>query len=224
MIAEGLAQLATTDPDIGDVLLGIENLAKELGPERVYFPRDVFCIYDFQLTQLRLVQKSSKTLVELANEIHNNPAISGAAKWEDESKFKAVTDRVGKEFAAVASQWRCNPEDLDEKAAEASNGGALLCVAATRPDKATYYDFFLMHCLTSTIFPHVLIAQDWIPTEAKCRMLDWKVWTDLLTYASTGAPKLYTNEVQNYVPKVTPNGNPWLGIIDRVLVYEDKTL
>ena len=159
----------------------------------------------------------------MAKEIYDNLAISRAAKWEDENKFKAVIARAGKELAAVALQWRCKPENLMEKAAEASNGGALLCVAATRPDKATHYDFFLMHCLTSTIFLHVLIDQDWIPTEAKCRMLDWKVWSDLLTYASGGAPKLYTSEVQTYVPKVTAKGNPWLGIIDRVLVYQDKT-
>lgn len=202
VIAEGLAQFATTDLYIGDALLDIEKAAKEADPER----------------------KNNKTIYELANEIYDNPAISRAAKWEDGNKFKAVIARAGKELAEIALQWRCKPENLIEKAAEASNGGALLCVSATRPDKATHYDFFLMHCLTSTIFLNVLVGQDWIPTEAKCRMLDWKVWCDLLTYASRGAPKLYPREVQTYVPKVIPRGNPWLDIIDRILVYEDKTI
>ncbi|KAF8424732.1 hypothetical protein EV426DRAFT_573932 [Tirmania nivea] len=206
VIAEGLAQFATTDFYIGDALLDIEKAAKEADPD---------CLRP---------QKNSKTLLELANEIYDNPAIARAAEWEDGNKFKAVIARAGKELAAVALQWRCKPENVIEKAAEAGSGGALLCVAATRPDKATYYDFFLMHCLTSTLFLHVLIGQDWIPTEAKCRMLQLKVWTDLLTYASRGAPKLYASEVQTYVPKVTPKGNPWLDIIDRILVYEDKTV
>lgn len=201
VIAEGLAQFATTDLYIGDALLDIEKAAKESDPER----------------------ENSKTLVELVDEIYNNSTISKAAQWEDPNKYKAVIARASKELARVALQWRCKPENLIEKAAEASNGGALLCVAATRPDKATHFDFFLMHCLTSTIFLHVLIEQEWIPTEAKCRMLGWKVWSDLLSYASRGAPKLYTDEVQNYIPKVSSKGNPWLDIIDRVLIYEDKT-
>lgn len=49
------------------------------------------------------------------------------------------------------------------------------------------------------------------------------MWADLLGYASRGAPKLYINEVKDYVPKVVPRGNPWLDIIDRVLIYKDKT-
>ena len=38
MIAEGLAQFATTDLYIGDALLDIEKAAKEADPERVHFP------------------------------------------------------------------------------------------------------------------------------------------------------------------------------------------
>jgi len=202
VIAEGLAQIATSDLYIGRALLEIDNWAKENDPERT----------------------GNKNLVELADEIYNNPTISKAAKWDDMNKFKAVIAAVPKELAILASQWRCRPENLVEKVAEATNGAAYLCAAATRPDKATHFDFFLMHSLTSTLFLHVLIKQDWIPTESKCRLLERKVWTDLLIYASRGAPKLYASEVQNYVPKVTPQGNPWLDIIDRVLVYKDKTV
>ena len=38
VIAEGLAQFATTDLYIGDALLDIEKAAKEADPGRVYFP------------------------------------------------------------------------------------------------------------------------------------------------------------------------------------------
>ena len=173
---------------------------------------------------LILPQGGNKTVITLATEMASDPIVSKAAKWEDPNKFRSILSRAQEEITALATQWRCSPDNFVEKAAEATSAGALLCVGAIRPDKIPTYDFFLMHILTSTLFTHVLIDQDWVPTEVKCRMLNWKVWTDLVTYVSRGTPKLYPNDIQNYAPKLHLRGNPWLNLIDRVIMYEDKTM
>lgn len=171
-----------------------------------------------------LPQKGNKTVISLAIEMASDPIVSKAAKWEDPNKFRSILARALKEITALVTQWRCNPDNLTEKAAEATNAGALLCVGAIRPDRIPTYDFFLMHILTSSLFTHVIIDQDWVPTEAKCRLLNWKVWTDLVTYTSRGTPKLYLKDIQSYIPKLYPRGNPWLNLIDRVIMHEDKTV
>lgn len=92
-----------------------------------------------------------------------------------------------------------------------------------RKDKEVKVDFFLLHCVTVSIFITTFLAQDWITLENKARLLEWKVRFDMLMYATVGAPALDIDEIKNYVPKVAQDGagNPWLPIIDRGVRLED---
>lgn len=92
-----------------------------------------------------------------------------------------------------------------------------------RKDKEVKVDFFLMHCVTTSIFLTIYVAQDWITPQNKAKFLEWKGRFDLLTYAAAGVPELHIDEIKNYVSKVPHDGagNPWLSIIDRGLRVED---
>lgn len=92
-----------------------------------------------------------------------------------------------------------------------------------RKDKEVRVDFFLLHCVTASIFFTSFFAQDWITPQNKARLLEWKGRFDLLTYAAAGFPELHVDEIKNYAPKVAQDGygNPWLGIIDRAIRVED---
>lgn len=92
-----------------------------------------------------------------------------------------------------------------------------------RKDKEVKVDFFLMHCVTSAIFISAFNAQDWITPESKARLLEWKTRFDILTYVAVGAPVLHTDEIKNYEPKVSQDGdgNPWLDIIKRAIHADD---
>jgi hypothetical protein len=94
---------------------------------------------------------------------------------------------------------------------------------AMRKDKEVKVDFFLIHCVTTAIFISVFNAQDWITSESKARLLEWKTRFDILTYVAIGAPVLHTDEIKNYEPKVSQDGvgNPWLDIIERSIHVED---
>lgn len=100
---------------------------------------------------------------------------------------------------------------------------AFLLGGAMRKDKEVKVDFFLVHCVTVSIFVTTFLAQDWISLENKARLLEWKVRFDMMMYATVGAPELYIDEITNYVPKVAQDGvgNPWLPIIERGLRLED---
>ncbi|KAF8475875.1 hypothetical protein BDZ91DRAFT_648858 [Kalaharituber pfeilii] len=200
IIAEGLAQTAVTELWEAEFVLEVEKAANQSDPKK----------------------RSTKTVIDLAQDIYNNENFRAATHWEDPKKFTSFLERARSEFIPFVSQFRCRLEDLAVKTAEVTNVDALLCTATPRLDKATKFDFFLMHSLTSSLFMHVFVDQDWIPAEAKCRMVEWKAWFDLLVYATRGAPKLYIDEVKNYVPKERTKGNPWLGIVDRAIAYEDN--
>lgn len=92
-----------------------------------------------------------------------------------------------------------------------------------RKDKEVRTDFFLIHSVTPSILFATFNSQEWIAPQAKARLLEWKARYDLLSYAAIGAPELYKDEIQNYVPKVSQEGagNLWLGIIDRALRVGD---
>lgn len=94
---------------------------------------------------------------------------------------------------------------------------------AMRKDKEVKVDFFLLHCLNTAIFISAFNAQDWISSESKARLLEWKTRFDILTYVAVGAPVLHADEIKNYEPKVSQDGigNPWLDIIERSIQVED---
>ncbi|KAI5786484.1 hypothetical protein DFH27DRAFT_528397 [Peziza echinospora] len=203
VIAEGLAECATSETVLGDGIADIvERIAEEVDPNR----------------------ESNSTLLSLVTEIQNNPNIPKNVFWTDgQDKPHALLSRIGPEVAQIVTKFRCKPADLLQKCAETTNVAALLCGASLRPDKQITFDFFMAHMVTTAPFIQLLVNQAWISDEEKCRLMEWKGWTDLLVYASRRGPKLYIDDIRGYVPKVNSKGNRWFNLFERVLQYKDRT-
>src|SRR5690606_40188180 len=150
--------------------------------------------------------------------------------------IEGLLSRHAEKMIAIGSRVRVNPETLEEQTAESINMATTLCAGSIRPDKVIAFDFFLMHSNNASLFCTAINQQDWIPTEIKVRLLEWKVRYDLILYASRRAPKLYIDEVRNYtgpfsetyyknLPNTKPAkgrldvpvGNPWLALIEEAL-------
>lgn len=57
------------------------------------------------------------------------------------------------------------------------------------------------HHVTSAPIFVTLNKQDWISTEQKIRMLEWKIRLDIVQYIARGSPKLSVEKIARYVPK-----------------------
>ncbi|KAK8110497.1 uncharacterized protein PG998_006954 [Apiospora kogelbergensis] len=57
------------------------------------------------------------------------------------------------------------------------------------------------HHVTSAPIFVTLNKQDWIATEHKVRMLEWKIRMDIVQYVARGSPKLSAEKIAKYVPK-----------------------
>ena len=67
-------------------------------------------------------RKKSKTLVDLIDEIRADAKLSKSAHYNDGNKIRdGVIKRAGAEMVHYASQFTVNPDELQEKAAEATN-------------------------------------------------------------------------------------------------------
>lgn len=71
---------------------------------------------------------------------------------------------------------------------------------AQNPAKRIKFDFFYMHCLNCAIFLPTFLAQPWLSTENKIRILEWKGRMDLLIYASRGCAEPRPDDIKNYKP------------------------
>lgn len=49
----------------------------------------------------------------------------------------------------------------------------------------------------------VLNAQDWVPLEAKARLLEWKIRMDLVQYAARKCPEIRLDRILAYEPKAS---------------------
>ncbi|KUJ13617.1 uncharacterized protein LY89DRAFT_687637 [Mollisia scopiformis] len=177
IIAEGLAQSVTHDSANIDVFF---NHSEQLASQSATAP--------------------SKTLVQLLQEIRANDKLHYSARLPDGPVRvrDGVIGRAGKEIAALAAQFRVNPEDLERSTAEAINVAAYTAGAAQRAGKARKIDFFHMHNVTSSLFLTVLIKQPWISIADKVRVVEWKARLDLVCYAASSAAELHIEDVTNY--------------------------
>lgn len=180
IVAEGLAQAAT------DASFGMEA-----------FFRD--CEELIAKSESALPRKS---LAELLYEVHANETTRHGARWEDAgvSKIKAgVLGRAREQMVLLASQFRVDPEALEQRTVEMISSVAYMAGAGQRSGKARKIDFFYMHDVTSSIFLTVLTHQQFIPLADRVRLLEFKGRMDLVWYAACGAPELRLENVEYYV-------------------------
>lgn len=71
-----------------------------------------------------------------------------------------------------------------------------------------------MHCINSSIFfsNFLSAANAFISPATKCRLLEWKVRTDLVVYVSRGCAPLHLDEITKYKPKIDSD---WDGVFKR---------
>ena len=129
VVAEALAQAACHDDWIGRLLLPAERSARDRTHAGV------------------------KSIAQLLDEIHDDPALKEAPLWSDGNKIRdGILARAGDRMIEYASQVRVRPEELKEKTAEMTNAVAYYTGGAQRPDRAVKFDFYYMHCMNSSIF------------------------------------------------------------------------
>lgn len=94
---------------------------------------------------------------------------------------------------------------------------------AQHPPKQVKFDFFYMHCVTSSLFFSSFLQQPWLSAANKARILEWKGRADLFFYASRGTPKPLLDEIVNYKPKqAVPAGkDAWQFLIERIRERDD---
>jgi hypothetical protein len=128
------------------------------------------------------------------------------------------------ELISYAKQWSVSADDLEEKTAEMINTSIFFAAAAQKPPKQVKFDFFFIHCVNSSIFWPTFNQQAWLSTENKVRLLKFKGYLDLHTYATHGSPPLLMEEVATYVPKKLEKGDAeWPGVFDRIFEFDDDS-
>jgi hypothetical protein len=159
-----------------------------------------------------------KTIMQLCEEARGDEKLKSAASWDDGNKIRdGVLKRAPDEMIALAARYSIEEDDdLEEKTAEMINAAVYFTAAAQHPPHAIKFDFFLMHCLNSSIFfPAFLSAY---PRPTARRLLEWKVRGDIAMYVSRGCPALLPGEITEYKP-VRNSG--WDGVIKRVNTFDD---
>ncbi|KAM6529735.1 hypothetical protein FALCPG4_007863 [Fusarium falciforme] len=198
IIAEGLAQSAVHQPEVGKFFKGIQS-AEEC-----------------------LKNRPSRPMIDLIREIEQNDAIRSAACWGDGSWIDDnPLANAPEELWKIAAQWRVSTQELKLKTAEMINVCAFYTAAAQRPEKQHKLDFFLIHNVNCSIFFSALLEKDWMSLEDKSRLLEWKGRFDIVAYAARGSPRLHINEVVNYRPKKPEMG--WEQLFKRVNAFLDDS-
>lgn len=168
-------------------------------------------------------EPSNKTLLQLIGEIAADKKLASAAEWDDGNKIRdGILKRAPEEMVKYAAQWTVSEDELEKKTVEMINAAVYVAAAAQHPPKQVKFDFYLMHCVTSSIFFPVFNKQSWIPMEAKIRLLEFKGRVDLVMYPSRRCPHLYEEEIVDYDPKSSSKEDTeWPGIFHRFFEFPD---
>lgn len=109
--------------------------------------------------------------------------------------------------------------DLQAANAELTQLVAYFTGCAQRPGKVCKLDFFLMHCLNSSVFLPSILGLEFLEAEDKGRLLEWKARVDLALYVSRGSPGLNAGRVKEYVSEEGVRG--WGELFERVREIAD---
>ncbi|KAB8256193.1 oxidoreductase AflY [Aspergillus pseudonomiae] len=165
----------------------------------------------------------SLPILSIVDEMRLDPVVSKAVGPEDGNNrmADALLKRALKELIPHLSHFQVKrtEEDLARKTAEMLQASAYICGAAQHPRKVEALDFVTLHTLTAAVFFPTINRQEWMSIETRARLLEWKVRSDLVTYAALGCPKLYPDRITRYQPKQVATG--WPDVVRRARVYQD---
>ncbi|KAH8434572.1 questin oxidase family protein [Aspergillus melleus] len=140
-----------------------------------------------------------KTLLQILEEIRGDENLTRSAHWEDGNKMRdGVLRRAPDEMLKYAAEFTVSEDQVEEKLAEMTNAVVYYSSAAQNPPKQVKFDFFLIHCLNSSIFFSKIVSLPFLDIKTRLRLLEWKGRLDLLLYVSRGAPQLLVDEVTTY--------------------------
>ncbi|KAK8032437.1 hypothetical protein PG990_002171 [Apiospora arundinis] len=179
IVAMALAQASVHRDELGPFLLGAEEKARKSA--RMPMPR----------------------IAELLEAAAGNAKLRNSPRLDDGNKIcDGVLARAWDEAIECTGRVKVAPDELAERTAEMFNTAIYeASAAALRPGKDPKYEFFLMHHVTSAPIFVTLNKQDWLATEHKVRMLEWKIRMDIVQYVARGSPKLSVEKIAKYVPK-----------------------
>ncbi|KAL6237510.1 hypothetical protein BDW75DRAFT_238297 [Aspergillus navahoensis] len=165
----------------------------------------------------------SKSMLDIMDELHSDPVISNAVQLTD--PINKISDgllaKVCDKLIPYLAQYRVRPaeEDLAQQTIDMVHTCAYMVGAAQCPGKVEALDFVMLHTLTLSIFYTTFLAQAWISPSNKARLLHFKVWGDLVTYAGCGCATLYADRITEYTPKRPTDG--WTELAHRASIYGD---
>ncbi|KAL4917425.1 hypothetical protein BDW62DRAFT_201857 [Aspergillus aurantiobrunneus] len=165
----------------------------------------------------------SKPMLEVMADLHSDPVIRNAVQLTD--PLNKISDgllaKVCDGMVPYLARYRVTPtdEELQRQTVDMVHTCAYMVGAAQCPGKVEALDFVMLHTLTLSVFYTTFLAQNWITNENKARLLHFKVWGDLVTYAGCGCATLYADRITEYHPKRPSEG--WGELIHRASVYGD---
>ncbi|KAH8689131.1 hypothetical protein BGW36DRAFT_433896 [Talaromyces proteolyticus] len=170
IVAEALAQAAITERWLEDTC--------DLVTERI------------QQQSSSQTPSANPSLLSLYERLRDNPVISNSVRPNDPpNKLRdGLIARAKEEIVPYLAEYTVQPHQLERKVAELANSSLYIAASAQRPGKVEMFDFFLMHSVNASIWFTVFIKQDWIPDQVKCRLVEIKGWSDLITYAACRTP------------------------------------
>jgi len=165
----------------------------------------LFAAVDEKVRRNPPARQPLRHLAELLETIGDeHPQLVAEPKWEHgDGSQAAVLDRIPDQVADyLAANVRVDPDsDLDEQIDAMVHASAYFAAASIfHPPHKPKFDFFIIHHNNVTPAFLWLKTQDWVPTAAKARLLEWKLRTGLLTFLSCGSPRLAVNALRRYVP------------------------
>ncbi|KAJ5802310.1 uncharacterized protein N7503_004760 [Penicillium pulvis] len=168
-----------------------------------------------------------RPLIELFQDIWTTKALRDASLGFDDGPARVregVLGRTGEELAALAAQFRVDQldsETVQRRLAESFNVAAYVAGAAQQPGKPPKVDFFHLHMITAALAVSVMVReQSWIPLAVKARLVEWKVRTDLVWYAASGAVELRLQDAMEYQPGPSAGMN-WAALYTAVTAVHD---
>ncbi|KAI1133837.1 hypothetical protein F5Y05DRAFT_400713 [Hypoxylon sp. FL0543] len=142
-------------------------------------------------------------IVSLLEDVRANEKLVIASKLDDvANKVRGVLNKAWDEIIDITRRVKVTPEELDERTAEMYHTTIYEAAsAAFHPGKEPKFDFFLIHHVNIAPIFVTINEQDWISTEVKVRLLEWKIRMDLIQYAAINCPPLRFDQFTSYVPR-----------------------
>ncbi|KAF2649155.1 hypothetical protein K491DRAFT_698346 [Lophiostoma macrostomum CBS 122681] len=198
IIAEALAQAAVHDRWMAPLFFEAEKAAKAN-------PR----------------KEPTETIAQFIDNVRADEKLSKAPHFSDSNKIRdGILKRAPAEMVKYASQYQITEDQLEEKTAEMINASVYFTGTSQNPPHAIKFDFFYMHCVNCSIFFSTFLAQPWLTSANKIRLLEWKVRNDIAMYVSRGSPRLLLSEITQY-KQGKERENSWEEIFERVRTFND---